>query len=114
MRTHWTIRRNARTLLTSLTIARSGIVCMESRKAYAKDAIRTFHSESWKLTTFCRFPAAVPIIQIICRSFAPAATEAKEAILWLSGGQELRRMEKSKHEQKPKPSIASAKKNKDH
>ena len=113
-RTRWTIRRSARTLITSRTIARSGIACMESRKAYAKDAIRTFHSESWKLTTFCRFPAAVPIIQIICRSFAPAATEAKEAILWLSGGQELRRTEKSKHEQKPKPSIASAKENKDH
>ena len=44
-RTRWTIRRSARTLITSRTIARSGIACMESRKAYARAAIRTFRSE---------------------------------------------------------------------
>ena len=114
VRTHWTIRRSARILITSQIIAHRDIVCMESRKACAMAAIRTSHSELWKLTTFCRVHAAARIIQIICRSFAPAAIEAKATRLWLSGGRFLHRMEKSKSEQQLQTCFAATRENNDH
>ena len=86
-RRRWTRCRNGRIWATFRTIGRTGTAFMESRKAFAKVATRTFRFASWRLTTHCQSRVAAAITRTIFSCCVPVATEARAEGQWPNGRQ---------------------------